>query len=232
MSYCVNCGVELAPSEKRCPLCGVEVANPLDPWVEPRKRPYPKVLEKVIDRVDRRYGAGLASILLLIPLFVSVLTNMLTDPETPWSLYVAGALICVFVIVLLPLVLGGKHLYLSLAADFAAVTLYVLMIEFLSHGDWFLSLGLPLCVSAFAAVFVAAFSIKRITAPLAACAAVIATAGLLTVAVEGSIALYLSLKFPSWSPLALVPCLMISALLLYIENHNRLKDQIKRRLFY
>ena len=28
MSYCVNCGVELAPSEKNCPLCGTPVINP------------------------------------------------------------------------------------------------------------------------------------------------------------------------------------------------------------
>ncbi len=232
MSYCVNCGVELAPSEKHCPLCGVEVMNPADPWREPSKRPYPKTLEKVIERVDRRYGAGLVSILLLIPLLVSVLTNMLTDPRSPWSLYVAGALICIFVIVLLPLVLGGKHLFVSLAADFAAVTLYVLMICLLTGGNWFFRLGLPLCFSVFAAVFVCAFTVGHVRAPLVQCAVIVTVAGLLTVAVEGSIALYLALRFPSWSLLALVPCLMISALLMYIESHNRLKDQIKRRLFY
>ena len=31
MSYCVNCGVELSPSERRCPLCGTEVMNPRSP---------------------------------------------------------------------------------------------------------------------------------------------------------------------------------------------------------
>ena len=29
MSYCVNCGVELEKSEKACPLCGIEVKNPV-----------------------------------------------------------------------------------------------------------------------------------------------------------------------------------------------------------
>ena len=28
MSYCVHCGVELAPSERDCPLCGTAVLNP------------------------------------------------------------------------------------------------------------------------------------------------------------------------------------------------------------
>ena len=28
MSYCVNCGVKLDPSLKRCPLCNTPVINP------------------------------------------------------------------------------------------------------------------------------------------------------------------------------------------------------------
>ena len=32
MSYCVNCGVELADSERRCPLCHTEVHNPRQPY--------------------------------------------------------------------------------------------------------------------------------------------------------------------------------------------------------
>ena len=39
MSYCVNCGVELAASERRCPLCGVEVINPREPFDENGERP-------------------------------------------------------------------------------------------------------------------------------------------------------------------------------------------------
>lgn len=30
MSYCVNCGVKLDPSLKRCPLCNTPVVNPND----------------------------------------------------------------------------------------------------------------------------------------------------------------------------------------------------------
>ena len=28
MSYCVNCGVKLKNSEKKCPLCNTKVINP------------------------------------------------------------------------------------------------------------------------------------------------------------------------------------------------------------
>ena len=37
MSYCVNCGVELDASAKKCPLCDTPVYNPKAP--EPEKQP-------------------------------------------------------------------------------------------------------------------------------------------------------------------------------------------------
>ena len=31
MSYCVNCGVELGPGARECPLCRTPVVNPVCP---------------------------------------------------------------------------------------------------------------------------------------------------------------------------------------------------------
>ena len=55
MSYCVNCGVELSPSEKTCPLCSVEVVNPRQPYDEKAVRPYPRRLDPINARI---YAAG------------------------------------------------------------------------------------------------------------------------------------------------------------------------------
>ena len=38
--YCVNCGVELADSEKKCPLCGMPVFHPDIPRT-PAEPPFP-----------------------------------------------------------------------------------------------------------------------------------------------------------------------------------------------
>ena len=45
MSYCVNCGVKLAKSEKKCPLCNTKVINPnlSNDTFEPA---YPCIVEK------------------------------------------------------------------------------------------------------------------------------------------------------------------------------------------
>ena len=66
MSYCVNCGVELEKSEQRCPLCGVEVINPAEPFDFTDVRPYPKHVERLNARIDRRYTATFLSLLLLV----------------------------------------------------------------------------------------------------------------------------------------------------------------------
>ena len=41
MAYCVHCGVKLAPSETKCPLCGVPALDPLEKREEIAARPYP-----------------------------------------------------------------------------------------------------------------------------------------------------------------------------------------------
>ena len=45
MSYCVNCGVELADSERRCPLCHTEVHNPRQPYDRKIPKPFPNRLD-------------------------------------------------------------------------------------------------------------------------------------------------------------------------------------------
>ncbi len=233
MSYCVNCGVELAPSEKGCPLCGVEVLNPAAPWAEPRKRPYPSSLERVLAGVDRRYGVSLASMLMLIPILVTMLINILVESKITWSLYVVGGLVCLFVIVLMPLAYTKSRPFLAIGLDYIAVSGYIFMICLLTKSDWFLLFALPLttavCLAAAGAAFL--FTKTRL-APLSKYAYLIVIIGLLTLAIEAVIGMYLSLKWPGWSLLVLLPCIIIAGIMLYIESHKKLKDQIKRRLYY
>ena len=127
MSYCVNCGVELAPSEKRCPLCGVEVVNPAKPWTEPEALPYSDNAER-IRRIDRRYLAGLISLVLLIPAIVCMFCDIL-DGRLSWSLLVTGALLNVFVIFLVPMMLHRPSALLLIALDTVSTSAYLLLIR-------------------------------------------------------------------------------------------------------
>ena len=87
--YCIKCGVELADSEKRCPLCNTPVINPKTYGLEEDTAVY-KNYEKVGGlHIDFRFIAVIISILLLIPIFITsiffLLTPHLTNSSTNQS---------------------------------------------------------------------------------------------------------------------------------------------------
>lgn len=234
MSYCVNCGVELKPSEPRCPLCGVEVVNPAEPFCESAARPYPRHVEHINARIDRRYAAEFISLLLLIPLFITLFTNLLVSHALTWSLYVVGALALVFVTVLLPMLFLRRRPTLFILLDGAALALFLFSVEQLAGAQFFTHLGLPLCalVTLFTLAVNAAFSEKWKTDPLIRTAALLALLGFLTVGIELSIMLYADrLYIPQWSMYALFPCLVLAGCLLLLNRKKKVKDELKKRFF-
>mgnify|MGYP000567988434 CR=1 FL=1 len=85
MSYCVNCGVELDDSAKKCALCGAPVLNPyLDEPEEALPPPYPDRLA-LPEGTNRRYIAFLVSMVLLIPNLICGVANLLILDSGVWS---------------------------------------------------------------------------------------------------------------------------------------------------
>ena len=101
MSYCVNCGVELEKSEKKCPLCGVEVINPKEPPQdkEPRQRPYPNRIEELSVNINKQFAAALLSVFMVSRL----------DGSRPWFTTVAVPIVSVVASMALILVLGVQY---------------------------------------------------------------------------------------------------------------------------
>lgn len=67
MSYCVNCGVELADSERRCPLCHTEVHNPRQPYDRKIPKPFPNRLDLFEPEDNRGFAAAITTLLLALP---------------------------------------------------------------------------------------------------------------------------------------------------------------------
>ena len=233
MSYCVNCGVELAPSEKVCPLCDTPVLNPNDRSAKKAERPYPRHLEKIDRKIDRRYGVALGTIILAIPLVVSLLADMIISGRLSWSLYVAGALFCVFVWFLLPFLYGRDRPYLAITTDALAAGLYLAVISYAgAHMAWFLPLAAPLVIAAAVCAALTAAVLRSKLAGLYKPAAILMITGVLAVASELTIDMYLRGALSlSWSVIAFVVCLLISFMLMLIEKKQKLKEDIKKRLF-
>lgn len=234
MSYCVNCGVELAPSEKNCPLCNVEVINPISPWQEPPARPYPRRAEKIIAQVNRSYGAGLASLFLLIPTVITLLVDSLDNGQIAWSSYVAGGCFLAFVVILVPVLFKKPNPYLCIFFDVLATLAYLGFIAAAGSKTWFFKLALPIVVASAIICMFSVFMIRRKKLSiLVRAGGLLLTAALLCVALDVIINLFAHEEFLLiWSPYAAAPCLIFGLMLFYTERHQNLKETIRRRLFY
>lgn len=234
MSYCVHCGVELADSEKFCPLCQTEVINPHCPWKDPLVRPYPPLLEQLMRRIDRRYLAALISTFLLIPVLVVLICDWL-DGALSWSLYVVGAAALLEVWFILPLAAKRYHYLTFLALDAAAALLYLLAIERIGGQAWFFPLALPIGLAASLALLAAAYLFRQQLGRglLRRCVICLAGAGVLAMVVEVTVDLYARGAFKlGWSLLVLSPCLVLAGALLLLNRKENLKEEIHKRIFY
>ena len=235
MSYCVNCGVELAPSEPKCPLCGVEVINPIHPWKEPRSRPYPNYFDEVMRGVDRRYFCLITAVLMMIPVMICLMIDLFSSGDMTWSSYVFGAAVVLMAVVLVPLASSRHRPFRYILVNTAAILGYLMLIDFRFGGmTWFIPLAMPITLScAGAASVVALYFRKRKRAELLITLAILMfLAGMLTVLIELFIRNYDGVPLlPVWSWYAFVPCALSSVAFLILNKRNRWKESVRKRLF-
>ncbi len=138
--YCVNCGVKLADTEEKCPLCGIvcfhpELPRPSAAGLYPSQGPAPKV--------NSRVAQVILATLFLLPMLICMQVDMLVNSTVTWSGYVIGALAVIYVAALLPRWFSRPNPVIFVPSGFVAVGLYLLYINFAVGGDWFLSLAFP-----------------------------------------------------------------------------------------
>ncbi len=235
MSYCVNCGVELADSEKSCPLCGTEVINPRKPWKEPEQAPYPYRLEPILKRADRIFFASVASLILCVPVAVTLLSDVFSDGELTWSGLVAGAAALLFVWFLLPMYFKRYYLLRLLTADCAAALAYLKLIEYSVRGAWFLPIAMPITVGASILFLLCALALRnreKLSVGLRA-ACVLLAAGFVTVWINMVVSHAISGSWvPTWSIYALLPCAALAVVSVLLSRHKRFQEELHKRLLY
>lgn len=137
MSYCVNCGVELDPSAKTCPLCGTPAWHP-----ELDAPPYFPANSAAVQPASRREAAILLTAMLVSVSLCCGLLNLFLPTDRPWSLYVIGAAVMLWVWFTLPMVLRRLPVFFRLTADVAAIGIYVWLISIdLGGSRWFRGAG-------------------------------------------------------------------------------------------
>lgn len=144
--YCINCGVELADSEKKCPLCGTVVYHPEIKQKEV-KPPYPPYENKET-QVNPKGILLIISIFFGLVALLAFIIDIKINSRLCWSGFVTGGLVTFYVLFVLPMWFKLANPVIFSAADFAAIAVLLFYINYQTGGNWFLSLALPLTASA------------------------------------------------------------------------------------
>lgn len=236
MSFCVNCGVKLASSEKRCPLCHTEVLNPREckaPTLM-NERPYPDHIELLEEkRVARRGFAILFAILLLIPILITLTVDLLANKSLSWSLIADGGIVLLFIWFGLPFIFKRANLTLFLCLDIISVFTYLFLIEQItgSKSGWFFRLGMPITMTAGILIVGLQLVFEHIKPPfLVRVALILFSIGSFVLMIELFITDVKIVNF--WSVFVLIPCVLLGWSVLLIESRKNVKEFIRRKLFF
>lgn len=145
MSYCVNCGVELDSSAKKCALCGTRIINPAEPEnKEETVAPFSGVAH-IPKTVKARFVAALVSLIMLVPNMACFLVNILLLPGYFWSAHIMSTSFLLWVIFVVPFFMKNHRTYFMWAFDTVAVGAYTfLMMNTLGVLQWYPSCVLPI----------------------------------------------------------------------------------------
>ena len=139
--YCVKCGVELAKSEKKCPLCHTEVYYPGYEVTE-EDRTYPKY-EKP-EAVNPRGIYFIISFICIIAAVISFVCDLNLGGGLTWSGYVLGGIALFYIIFIRPGWFRKYNPAIFIPCNFVAIGLYLLYINYATGSRWFLTFALPI----------------------------------------------------------------------------------------
>ena len=140
--YCIKCGVALADTEKKCPLCGTTVYHPDIPRADvPPQYPNSHMQEPNI----HPWGVLLiVTVLFLLPMSICLVCDWSFNRQIQWAGFVVGALMVLYVITVLPSWFRHPNPVIFVPSAFAAIGVYLLYINLAVDGNWFLRFAFPI----------------------------------------------------------------------------------------
>lgn len=244
MSYCVNCGVKLAESEKICPLCHCPVVNPME-LQQPNdvtmkeESPYPKRRDTLKNIVDRSFVVSVASILYIIPLLVCLLVDWMLDGVFAWSVIATVGICLSWAVFFLPVLFDKKYLALYTAVDLGLlIALFFTIGWYTGDYSWIGVLAIPLATILYGITNVLSYLRMAgvLRRKLYLSATILGIIGLLCILVEWlewvfeTAVLHQYKQFEFWSVIVFISCFVIAGVLCYIEKKKKLKKSLEKNL--
>lgn len=238
MAYCVHCGIKLAEGEKKCPICNIEVRDPLAKEATDVERLYPDYIPVNEDRVSKKSLLTLLSMIFILPMILVVVCDLSINGRLNWSIYVVGALLIIYLptfmyLLFIPNRNGMRQYLISIFTFVFTVDALLLYIQHRTGGNWVSSFAGPIVLSVglilIALIF---FRVKRKWTKLGVAALFLLFTGLLCLMIEFiAIRTFASRMSFRWSYYPLITCVALAIILFYIDSHKVLKEQLKRKLF-
>ena len=124
--YCINCGVKLADTEAKCPLCGVRVYHPdlgipsADPLYPKHRYPAPEA--------ESRAALIVITTVMAIALLTSLYIDYQINKTVSWSGFSTGGILVAYVLLVLPGWFPKPNPVIFVPCGFAAILLYLMYI--------------------------------------------------------------------------------------------------------
>ena len=229
--YCIKCGVKLADTEKKCPLCNTVVCHP--DYEQTAERPlYPgNKLPK--SNSGSKALNGIVIILFLIPTLVCFFADWFLDGKIEWFGYVAGALLVSYVAFALPLWFKKPNPVIFVFCSFVTTALYLLYINLATGGHWFMSFAFPVvggvCLIT-CAVVTLMYYLRR--GKLYILGGAFMALGAFMLLIEFLMKVTFGLRFIGWSIYPLVVLVLFGGILIYLAINSAAREMLERKLFF
>ncbi len=227
--YCINCGVKLSNGIKKCPLCQTKVPVEV---TSPKPDFYPEKPE-ISQEKSAFWVLMILSFLFLLPIVIMILCDYNINGSFTWSGYAVGAMILVYLIAVLPCWFKKPNPVIFVPTSFVSIGGYLLLINLLSNGNWFLSFAFPL--TAMLGLIATAFTtlmryLKRGRLYIFG-GTTLALAAVMPLT-EFFLNLTFGFKTVYWSLYPLTTLFFLGALLIFLAISRPAREALKRKFFF
>lgn len=237
MPICPNCGVELAETEKNCPLCRTALHDTTERIATgatyPEKVQITEDFETLPASDKRKVFLEVFSVCSLIASLVVLAVELIISRKIWWSLYPIVSIGYIYILVCVP-IFFTLHRWRVLALLVPATPLYLFLIALVSNGmAWFLPIGLPIVLVAETAlilcVVLVIFSKRK---GVNVIAIVLSGISIICAGIETVLNLYFQQRFLlSWSAVVATACLSVAVFLFYLHYRFN-KGASLKKLFH